>query len=124
MSCRKVFRAFDISGGWRIGNVESYFSFVAFWPKRRNRRPALPTSRSFRNVPSAGGRCASLNVSPRDRFTIRQRSQFLFPAILLSERSNTAACMLLWACVAEVWFHLKRRTSFHAWEEAKLNNVP
>src|SRR5262249_10874527 len=106
MSYRKGFRAFDTSAGWRIGNVESCFSFVGFWPKRRNHRPPIPPSRSFRNVPSARDRYASLNFSPPHRFTIRQRSQFPSPSILLSEGSNTAACMLPWACVAEVCLHL------------------
>src|SRR5215831_9059689 len=90
MSCRKGFRAFDTLGGWPIGNVESCFSFVAFWPKPRNHPPALPPNRLLRNVRSARGQCASLNVLPPDRFAIRQRSQSPSPSILLREASNTA----------------------------------
>ena len=96
MSCRKGFRAFDTSGGWPIGNVKSCFRFAVFWPKRRNRPPVLPTSRLLRNARSARGPCALLNALPPDRFAIRQRSQSPSLSILLSEASNTAACMLLW----------------------------
>jgi hypothetical protein len=58
----RVSAAFDTSGGWPIGNVKSCFSFAAFWPRRRNRRPALPTSRFLRNVRSAKKQCALLNA--------------------------------------------------------------
>src|SRR5215813_7218705 len=124
MSCRKGFRGFDTSVGWRLGNGESYFRFVAFWPKRQNRIPAPPTSGSLRNVPSAPARCASSNVSHRDKFAIRQRPHFLSRSIPLSERSNTVPCMLVWACVAELRLNLKRRSFFHVCEEATPNNVP
>src|SRR5215813_7197238 len=124
MSCRKGFHAFDTSGGWRIENGESYFSFVAFWPKRRNRRPALLTSRFLRNARSARGQCALLNALPPDRFAIRQRSQSPSPSILLKQAPTTAACMLLWACGLEVCVHLNDDPFFQAWAEAELNNGP
>src|SRR5262249_38275261 len=92
------------SGGWRIENGESYFSFVAFWPKRQNRRPAPRTSRSLRNVPSAAARCASSNVSPPDKFAIRQRSQFLSPSILLSD-------VPIWPYACSLW-RASRRCAF------------
>src|SRR5262245_37398941 len=124
MSCRKGFRAFDTSGGWPIGNVKSRFRFAAFWPKRRNRSPALPTSRFLRNVRSARGQCALLNALPPDRFAIRQRSQSPSPSILLREASNTSRCMLLWACGVEVCFHLNHDPFFQAWEEAERTIGP
>src|SRR5215471_11028933 len=124
MSCRKGFRAFDTSDGWPIGNVKSCCPFAAFWPKRRYRRPALLTSRFLKNVRSARGQCALLNALPLDRFAIRQRSQSPFLWILLSEASNTATCMLLWACIAQVCFHQNDDPFFHVWEEAELNNGP
>src|SRR5262249_45083211 len=124
MSCRKGFRAFDTSGGWPIGNVKSCFSSAAFWPKRRNRRPSAPDQQVPQKCPKCQGQCALLNALPPDRFAIRRRSQSRSPWILLRKASNTARCMLLWACIAEVCFHLKQRSFFHPWEEAKLNDAP
>src|SRR5262249_51913014 len=106
--------AFDTSGGWPIGNVTSCLSFAVFWPKRRNRRPALPTSRFLRNVRSAREQCALLNALPPDRFAVRQRSQSPSLWILLREASNTAVCMLLLGVHRGSVLSPKRRSFFHA----------
>src|SRR5262249_47725106 len=105
--------------GWLANRKrQKCFRFAAFWPKRRNRRPVLPTSRFLRNARSARGPCALLNALPPDRFAIRQRSLSRPHGYFLGKRPNTAACMLFWACIAEVCFHLNDDPFSHVWEDA------
>src|SRR5262249_4154892 len=112
MSCRKGFRAFDTSGGWPIANVKSCFRFAAFWPKRRNRRPVLPTSRFLRNARSARGPCALLNALPPDSFEISQRSLSPSPWIILSEASYYGCVHALWGVHRGILLSPKRLSFF------------
>jgi hypothetical protein len=110
------------------------------WLANRKRQNLLPLCRLLAKAPEPEPSAPDQQVPPKcpkcqgtmrtvERLTAGQictpaTIPIPSPSILLREASNTARCMLLWACGVEVCFHLIDDPFSQAWEEAELNNRP